>query len=128
MDVTTPVAPRVCHFGPFVGKTDLGQKNLGRKDVVHKDGAPRPAPSLHFPPVSGKETTDPVPCASTVVQTPSDAAWHSKRATVCNRRAVMKSCDNEGHLKPCDVKMPIAINNLAWHGAGTLGAVVQCTS
>ena len=44
------------------------------------------------------------------------------------RRAVINFCDSEGHLKPRDVKMPIAVNNLAWDGTGTFGAVVRCTT
>ena len=63
--------------------------------------------------MSGEETTDPVLCGSAVVRTPSDAAWDSKGATVYYKRAVINFCDSEGHLKPCDVKMPIAINSPA---------------
>ena len=57
--------------------------------------------------MSGEETTDPVPCASAVVRTPSDAAWDSEGATGYYRRATIKFRDIEGHLKPFDVKMPI---------------------
>ena len=64
--------------------------------------------------MSGEETTDPVPCGSAVVRTPSDAAWDSKGATVYYTRAVINFCDSEGHLKPRDVNMPIVINNPAW--------------
>ena len=44
------------------------------------------------------------------------------------KRAVITFYDGEGHLKLCDVKMPITINSAAWDGTGTLGAVVQCTT
>ena len=128
MDVTTPVALKVRRFVPFVGSKDQGDKDTGQKDVGQKDGAPQAAPSREFPLMSGEETTDPVPCGSGVVRTPSDAAWDSKGATVYYRRAVIKLCDSEGHLKPRDVKMPIAVNSLAWDGTGTLGAVVRCTT
>ena len=69
-----------------------------------------------------------VPCGSTVVRTPSDAAWDSKGATVYHKRAVVNFCDSEGHLTPRDVKMPIAVNSSACDGSGTLGAVVWCTT
>ena len=74
MDVTTPAAPRVRRFVPFVGKKDEGDKDAGQKDVGQKDGAPQAAPSREFPLMSGEETTDPVLCGSAVVRTPSDAA------------------------------------------------------
>ena len=60
------------------------------------------------------------PCGSAVIRTPSDAAWNSKGATVYYRSAVRNFRDNEGHLKPRDVKMPIAVNSSAWDGTGTL--------
>ena len=72
--------------------------------------------------MSGDETTDPAPCVIAVVWTPSDAACYSPRLTVYCRRAI-NLCYNEGHFKPCNVKVPIAINNLARDG--TLEAV-QC--
>ena len=119
MDVTTPMAPRVLGFVPFVGKKDVGQrdvrqkdvgqKDVRQKDVGQKDGAPQSTPTRDFPLMSGEETTDPVPFAHAVVRTPSDAAWDLKGATVYYRRALIKFCDSEGHLKPCDVKMPIAM-------------------
>ena len=49
-------------------------------------------------------------------------------ATVYDTRAVTNVCHSEGHLKPCDVKMPIAMSNSSWDGAGALGAVVRCTT
>ena len=107
MDVTIPVAPRVRRFVPFVGNKHEGDNDAGQKDVGQKDAAPQAAPSREFPLMSGEETTDLVPCGSTVVRTPSDAAWDSKGATVYYRRAVINFCDGEGHLKPRDVKMPI---------------------
>ena len=128
MDVTTPVAPRVRRFVPLVNNKDEGDKDAGQKYVGQKDGTPQAAPLREFPLMSGEETTDPVPCCSAVVRTPSDAAWDSKGATVYYRRAVINFCDIEGHLKPRDVKMPIAVNSSAWDGAGTLGAVVRCTT
>ena len=93
MDVTTPVAPRVRRFVPFVGNKDQGEKDAGYKDVGQKDGAPQPAPSQEFPLMLGEETTDPVPCGSAVVRTPSDVAWDSKGATVYYRRAVINFSD-----------------------------------
>ena len=78
--------------------------------------------------MSGQETTDPVPCGSAVVRTPSDAAWHSKGGTAYCRRAVINFCDRHGHLKPRDLKMPIAIKSLALNGTGRLGAAVWCTT
>ena len=42
--------------------------------------------------MSGEETTDPVPCGSAVVRTPSDAAWDWKGATVYYRRAIINFC------------------------------------
>ena len=115
MDVTAPVTPRVRRFVPFVGNKDQGEKDAGQKD-----GAPQAAPSREFPLMSGEETTDPV-------RTPSDAAWDSKGATVYYRRAVISFCHSEGHVKPRNMKMPIATNSLAWDGTGKLGAVVRCT-
>ena len=128
MDVTTPVAPRVRRFVPFVSNKDEGDNAVGQKDVGQKNGAPQAAPLREFPLMSGEETTDPVPCGSAVVWTPSDAAWDSKAANVYYRRAVINFCDSEGHLKPRDVKMPFAVNSSAWDGTGTLGAVVRCTT
>ena len=87
MDVTTSVAPRVRRFVPFVGNKDVGQKDVGQKDE-----APQPAPSREFPLMSGEETTDPVPCASAVVRTPSDAVWDSKGATMYYKRVVINFC------------------------------------
>ena len=78
--------------------------------------------------MSGKETTDSVPCACAVVRTPSNPAWDSKGATVYYMRVVIIFFDNEGHLKQCDVKMYITINNPTWDGTGTLGAVLRCTT
>ena len=78
--------------------------------------------------MSGQETTDPVPCGSALVRTPFDAAWDSKGATVYYKRAVVNFRGSEGHLKPRDVKMPIAVNSCALDGTGTLGAVVRCTT
>ena len=49
-------------------------------------------------------------------------------ATVYYNRVVINFCNSEGHLKPRDVKMPIAVNNSAWDRSGTLGAVVRCTT
>ena len=77
MDVTTLVVPKVHRFIPFVGNKDMGHKDVGPKDVGQKDvgqklGAPQRSPSREFPLMSGKETTDPVPCASAVVQTPPE--------------------------------------------------------
>ena len=63
--------------------------------------------------MSPEETTDLVPCASAVVWTTSDAAWDWKGATVYYTKAVINFCDSEGHLKPCDVKIPMAINSAA---------------
>ena len=88
MEVTTPVAPRVRRFVPFVGNKDQGEKDAGQKDVGQKDGAPQAAPSREFPPMSGEETMDPVRCGSAVVRTPSDAAWDSKGATMYYWRAI----------------------------------------
>ena len=113
MDITPPVAPRVRRFVPFLGNKDQGDKDAGQKDVGQKDGAPHAAPSREFPLMSGEETTDPVPCSNAVVRTPSDAAWDSKGATMYHMRAVINFCDSEGHLKPRDVKIPIAINSPA---------------
>ena len=75
MDVTTPVAPIVCRLVAFVSNKDEGAKDAGQKDVGKKDGAPQAAPSREFLLMLGEETTDPVPCGSAVVRTPSDAAW-----------------------------------------------------
>ena len=127
-DVTTPLSPRVRRFVPFVSNKDEGDRDVGQKDVGPKDGAPQGASSREFPLMSGEETTDPVPCGSAVVPTPSDAAWDSKGATVYYKRAVTNFCDSEGHLKPRDVKMPIAVNSSAWDGTGALAAVVRCTT
>ena len=76
----------------------------------------------------GEETMDPVSCASAVIRTPSDAAWDSKGATMYYMRAIINLCDSEGYLKPCDVKMPIAINSPALDGTGTLVAVRNSAS
>ena len=103
MDVTNPLAPRICRFIPFAGNKDVGQKV----------GAPHPAPWWEFPLMLGEETTDPVPCAIAVVGTPLDAAWDSKGATMYYRATIIMFCDSEGQLRPCNVKMPIAINCLA---------------
>ena len=78
--------------------------------------------------MSGEETTNPVPCGNAVVRTPSNAAWGSKRANAYYKRAVINFCDSEGHLKPRDVKMPIAVNSSAWDGTSALGAAVRCTT
>ena len=43
-------------------------------------------------------------------------------------RVFTNLCDGEGHLKPRDVKVPIAVNSSAWDRSGTLGAVVRCTT
>ena len=128
MDVTVPIAPRVRRFVPFVSNKDDGDKDAGPKDVGQNDGAPHAAPSQEFPLMSGHETTDPVLPGSALVRTPSDTAWDSREATVYYRRAVINFCDSEGHVKPRDVKMPIAVNKSAWDGTGTLGAVVRSTS
>ena len=128
MDGTTLVAPRVHCFVPFVENKDQGEKDAGQKDVGQKDGAPHPGPSREFALMSGEETTDPVPCGSAVVRTPSDAAWDSKGATVSYVRAFINFSDSEGHLKPRDVEMPIAINTPAEDGTSTVGAVVRCTT
>ena len=82
LDVTSPLAHIVRHFVPFVRNKDHGEKDARQKDVGQKDGAPQPAPSRKVPLMSSQDTTDPVPCGSAVVQTPSDTAWGSKRATV----------------------------------------------
>ena len=67
MDVTTPVAPRVRRFVPFVSSKDWGEKDAGQKDVGQMDGVPQPAPLREFPLMLGEETTDPVPCGTAVV-------------------------------------------------------------
>ena len=64
--------------------------------------------------MSGEETTDPVPCGSALVRTPSDAAWDSKGATLYYGRAVTKFRDSEVHLISRDMKMPIAVKSRAW--------------
>ena len=46
---TTPVAPRVRRFIPFVSHKDEGDEDLGQKDVGQKDGALQGAPSREFP-------------------------------------------------------------------------------
>ena len=125
MEVTTPVAPKVRRFVPFVGNKDQGAQHAWQRDVGQKDGAPQAAPSPESPLMSGEETTDPVPCGSAVVRSPSDAAWDSKGATVYYRRAVINLCDSEGDLQPREMKMPIAINSPAGDGMGALGAVVR---
>ena len=43
-------------------------------------------------------------------------------------RAVINFCDSEGHLKPRDMKMPIAVNSSAWDRTSTHRAVVRCTT
>ena len=108
MDVTTPLAPRVRRFGLLVGKKDVGHKDVQPKDMGQKNGVPQPAPTREFPLMSGEETTDPVPCASAVVRTPSDATWDSNGASVYCKRAVVNFSNSQGNLKPCNVKMPIA--------------------
>ena len=47
---------------------------------------------------------------------------------MCYKTAIINFCDNEGHLKPCNVKKPIAIKSPAWDGSGMLKAVVRCTT
>ena len=128
MDVTTVVARRVRRFVPFVSNKDEGFKDTGQKHVGQKDGAPQAALLREVPLMSGEETTDPVPCGSAVVRTPSDAVSESKGATVYYKSAVLTFCDSEGHLKPRDVKLPIDVNSSAWHGTATLEAVVRCTT
>ena len=123
MDATNPVAPRVHGFVPFPWKKDPGQKDVGQKHA-----APQRAPSREFPLLSGEETTDLVTCGLAVVRTPSDATWDLKGATVYYKRAIINFCDGEGHLKPCDVKLPIAINSAARDGTIAPGAVVRCTT
>ena len=65
---------------------------------------------------------------SAMVRTLSDAAWDSKGATMYYRRAVINFFNMVPHLKPRDVKMPIAVNSSACDGTSTLGAVVRCTT
>ena len=93
MDVTTPVAPRARRFIPFVSNKDEGDKDAGLKDGGRRMGRP---PSREFPLMSGEETTDPVPCGSVVVPTPSDAAWDSKGVAMYYSRAVVNFCDSVG--------------------------------
>ena len=45
-----------------------------------------------------------------------------------HKTALIIFCNSEGHLKPCDVKMPIAINSPARDGTCTLRALVRCTT
>ena len=100
----------------------------GRRMWGKSMGHRRPPPRGNFRLMSGKETMKPVPCGSAVVQTPSDVAWDSKGATVYYRPTIVNFCDSEGHLKPRDVNMPIAVHSSSWDGSGTLGAVVRCTT